>query len=517
MRIKNWVPEAADPFVFVLCGILLYWQTLHYGFAAVDDYLLITGNPLVQGRDVQSLLAMFSQDLKLYIPVTYLFWRFLDIAGGGSPVAYHAASIVLHIANVCMAYGFCKTITKRRSIACICALLYLIHPIQVEVVAWPSAIRDALAAFFFWSSLTAYTRWIQCESRAYYFSSILLFGLGLGSKVSIVGLPLLLPFIHTLVKKEQLSLRQLSPYVVLAALFGGYALLLKERVVGFVGLSQHMLLGIHSFSFYISKILQPYDLVIANTASQLYLHTPMVLLGLALIISTVVGILVTYTSKPLFAFGVVFYCVLIAPSLANTVVGGEVVYGANRYVYVASFGLFLIMASAFDQLLAMSRRITVQRCIQCLFVAYICVLCSISVGEVQKWRNEHSLFRSAQHQEDSSYFMLIGLGNTLFLEGDYQAAIYEYKKALDINTHSVMAAGNMAIAQANLGQFDLAIQNIEHAQSIAPPNAELLFRKGQIYGMMGNEELAKQYIIESISLDPAFAEEQLYLFGNQNM
>src|SRR3989344_1526911 len=106
---------------------------------------------------------------------------------GPNPVVFHATNLLLHIANGLLVFAILRRWIDVRA-ALLCALLFSVHPLQTEAIAWASGRKDLLSAFFFLLSVLLYDLWLERGGRLRTLS-LVSFGLGLMAKVSIIGLP----------------------------------------------------------------------------------------------------------------------------------------------------------------------------------------------------------------------------------------------------------------------------------------------------------------------------------------
>ena len=139
---------------FLAAGFLMYGFSLGNEFVRFDDGMLITENPAVRVINAASLKAIFTHfDPELYIPLTLMSYQLDFLLGGADPLMYHLTNLVLHIFNALLVSWLVYAISKGRpGVALLAGFLFLAHPLHTEAVAWASARKDVLSAFFFLSS-----------------------------------------------------------------------------------------------------------------------------------------------------------------------------------------------------------------------------------------------------------------------------------------------------------------------------------------------------------------------------
>ena len=191
---RNDIPRAADPTtasargprwalaLLILAVTLTFAPVLRNGFLAWDDDKTIEHNPRIEHPSAANLLHYWRHPyMDLYVPVTYTAWSGIAWAsrllhGSQSedaldPRLFHAASLLLHLINTLLAYGVLRRLVKRPWPAAAGALLFALHPVQVEAVAWASGLKDLLCATFSLMALGQYlaatgTRLGKCRAAA---------------------------------------------------------------------------------------------------------------------------------------------------------------------------------------------------------------------------------------------------------------------------------------------------------------------------------------------------------------
>ncbi|HTL30181.1 MAG TPA: hypothetical protein VL282_13205, partial [Tepidisphaeraceae bacterium] len=143
------------PLLLVAATLLAFGNLLSADFTSWDDPFTITSNPHLNPPTWSGLGYHWrTPEYGLYIPLTYTAWWLIahvayssqpDARGMSlSPMIFHAANIGLHLISVLFVYAILRRILKRDWAACIGALLFALHPVQVEAVGWLSGMKDVL-------------------------------------------------------------------------------------------------------------------------------------------------------------------------------------------------------------------------------------------------------------------------------------------------------------------------------------------------------------------------------------
>src|SRR5579863_8151206 len=223
MRTLTRKSELAAGLVF-LATIAIFLPAVKNAFVDWDDGVYILSNPHIRGLSWPNLRWMLTTfDIGHYIPVTWLSFALDYSLWGLSPRGFHATNVLLHGLNAIWVFWIGERLlaaampeADRGSIllgAGFGALVFSLHPLRVESVAWAFERKDVLCGFFYLGAVWAYLR----ERR---FLSLALFALSLLSKAMGVALPLVLVILDLYPMRKPLSMKILIdkvPYAVMAA------------------------------------------------------------------------------------------------------------------------------------------------------------------------------------------------------------------------------------------------------------------------------------------------------------
>ena len=189
-RFNKFVPLLL-PFVAVLVfSNVLSAQLLRFW----DDNRYVTENPYLRSLDLPNLWAMFTRFyFANYAPVVLLSFALDYRVWGLQPFGYHLTSLLLHGLNVALAYAVARRLLGSRTGALVAALVFAVHPLQVEAVVWVAGRKTLLCGSFALLALLCYMRSSKLDGstkgRQLLVASWLLLGLALLCKASVVGMP----------------------------------------------------------------------------------------------------------------------------------------------------------------------------------------------------------------------------------------------------------------------------------------------------------------------------------------
>src|SRR3989339_423851 len=215
--------------IFSVCLILIvtfisYHSSIKNDFVNWDDNLYITGTNKIRELSLKSIVNFFTS-----FDIEYKFFKL-------NPHAYHLTNLILHLINCLLVFWLIVLLSKKASVSFIVALLFGIHPLHVESVAWISERKDVLYALFYLGSIISYIYYLKGETlhfiqgdskkqndggKKYYYYSIFLFLLSLLSKSMAVTLPFVLILTDYLNNKKinKNTLKEKIPFFILSIVF----------------------------------------------------------------------------------------------------------------------------------------------------------------------------------------------------------------------------------------------------------------------------------------------------------
>ena len=174
--------------------LIAFWGVHGHDFVNYDDQSYITNNPFVnRGLTRSGLTAAFTDmDLGIWHPLTWVSLMIDAELYGMNAGGYHVTSLLLHIANTLLLYVLLKRMTKAHWPSAFVAILFAIHPLHVEPVAWASSRKDVLSTCFLLTTLLTYHWYVQKRGLLRNLAVALPYGLGLLAKPMLVTVPCVL-------------------------------------------------------------------------------------------------------------------------------------------------------------------------------------------------------------------------------------------------------------------------------------------------------------------------------------
>jgi len=359
-------------------------------------------------------------------------------------------------------------------------LLFGIHPLHVESVAWIQGRKDLLFSVFFLGALISYLLFLRkrVKKNIYYILSLVLFACSLFSKVTAVAFPLVILLLESYSgrKLDRKVLRRLTPFFVLAIVFIFLAFITMRPgssgsppVKGPLTYFQNLSLFFYAFVFYISKIFLPVRLM-ALYSSDIGQNPLGLVLNIALFAGACALIYSIYRrKKELVMFGTAFFVLTLIPTLPFHFAGQPY---ADRYTYLPLAGILLIISAFFLEILP------------------------------NKWPKRRILSCGAGALLGLAV-LLLG-AKTWALSRVWHDGISLWTNALKIDPQNARAYLDRGKAYADAGEIDKALADLNTAEKLKPENPNIYNDRGFIYFKRGEYDKALNEYNRSLALNPRF-------------
>lgn len=486
-------------------ALLLSWTAmspcLKNGFINWDETEYITRNPKIKTLTSESLKAMFSTtDLGMYSPLSTLSCALDYHFFGLNPGAYHATSLLLHLANTALTMFLALLLLDSVWAAFFVGLLFGVHPAHVESVVWAAERKDVLYAFFYLAALAAYA--LRLRGARTYFLSLALFACALLSKPMAVTLPLALVLIDYLGPDgvPRRRWRDKIPFFILAGL--STAVLMGPpgaNAAAAVHKGNRLVTPLYNLGFYIYTLLWPFDL------SAMYVSVPggkVVYYGLAAAMPAAIAILWRYFRRDKqIVFGAAFFTVMLLPVLQFFPFGP--VISADRYTYLSSIGVFMIAAVCARRLGPALQRRGKLIAAACAIAAVMTLTVAARV-RCAVWHDGVSLWNDTLLKQPRAVPAMINLcGAYIQANRDAEAAAC-LSQAISIYPQNDDNYYNLGFLSVRRGEFKKAEEYFKHTLLISPCHAPALNNLGNICLLKGEKEKAAAYYAASAACDSSY-------------
>ena len=154
--------------VLVCVTFIAFAPSLQNGFTNWDDDSYVTHNPDIRGFATQNLAKIFSSSLGYYQPLTMLSYMAEYSIFAVNPFGYHLFSLLIHCINCLLVFALILALSRNRPVSFFVGLLFAIHPLRVESVAWVAEQKNVLSGLFFLLSLLSYVYYLKKGGRKLY-------------------------------------------------------------------------------------------------------------------------------------------------------------------------------------------------------------------------------------------------------------------------------------------------------------------------------------------------------------
>src|SRR5213594_2562941 len=524
------------PVLIALVTVAAFLPALQNQFVSWDDDENFLDNPHYRGLGWSPLRWMWTTHQSQYIPLTWMTLGLDYLLWGMNPFGYHLTSLLLHAANAVAFFFVVRRILTRALpspserghalavSAGFAALLFAIHPLRVESVAWVTERRDVLSGLFYLSAILIYLR--TCErgerGRGWYWAAVGLFACALLSKSMVVNLPIVLLILGVY------PLRRLGgaigwwseparrvyvekiPFVLLATAAAAIAVMAQLSVHAAASLAQlsvpgRVAVSAYGLSFYLWKMVVPLNL------SPLYPLSPIVnpwampfVLSYTMVLAITAIALALRRRVPGLPAAWSAYVVVLLPVLGIFQSGPQI--AADRYTYLASLGWAILAGACLLFCWRISRTSTTgtPTTLPIAGVA-ICVVAGLGVltwNQVHIWHDSERLWTYTVAIHPNSSLAQFSLGIVLSAQGKPTEAIEHFQEGLQLRPDEPSAHTNLGVALIQQGKLADAIEHFRQAVRIYPDDALAHTNWGSALIDLGKPSEAIEHFQQALRIHP---------------
>ena len=483
--------------------VAVFGQIRGHEFIDYDDNLYITGNPhLSKGLSAEGLRWAFTEPFGEYwIPLTYVSWLAEYEFSGIDPSVHHVDNLLLHLVSTLLLFGFLVRTTGALWCSGFVALVFAIHPLHVESVAWATERRDTLAGLFWMLGLVAYALYTERPTAARFAWVALCLVLGLLSKPLLVTFPFVLLLLDfwplgrlsgdsghaldsTRLRRAVLEKLILLPFVLVTSAVAFEVQRTAGAMTDVQGLSLGLRVGnaLVSYATYLVDAFWPVGLAVfyPHPAESVGIALPAAI-GMGLLLITVIAVRQA-RRRPYLLVGWLWYLGTLVPMLGLVQVGIQA--RADRYTYIPLIGIALAVAWTSVDLLGATRR--GRRALAAVAGLAGLALCVVAWRQTTLWRDTITLFRHTVAVTERNPIAHRTLGFALTQAGQIDEAVDHLRMAVRIEPGWGEAARLYAVALNQAERTEEAILYYRKAIRLDPGDsrsraelARLLAQRGQ--------------------------------------
>lgn len=475
--------------LLVLVTLAVYSQIGRFEFKNYDtDYYVYENDYVRAGLNWHNIRWAFTTNyFGNWLPLTWLS-HMLDVHLYGLNAIWHyLTNVMFHVANALLLFWVLRRMTGGLWQSCLVAALFALHPLHVESVAWVAERKDVLSTFFGLLALWCYLYYVRRPKIGRFIPVFLFFILGLMVKPMLVTLPFVLLLLdfwplkriqldvsgrdddtdRLIVSKLFLIVEKIPLFIASAAscIVTFYAQQASGAVGSLAALPLHDRIANALFSYvsYIAKMLWPGNLAVIYPYPEFF---PMwKIIAACFLISAITYLSLKYVKpRPWLLVGWLWYLGTLVPVIGMVQVGLQAM--ADRYTYIPSIGLFIIIAWGASDMAAKWRHGKTVFTVMALSV--ICCFSLITRNQLQHWENSLTLFRHTLAVTQKNTVAHNNYGNALLEKGKAKIAIKHFAAVLALKPNDAKAHNNLGNAFMKMERVDDAIDHYRDSIELAP-------------------------------------------------
>ncbi|HNQ13161.1 MAG TPA: tetratricopeptide repeat protein [Bacteroidia bacterium] len=501
----------------LLLTIIAFSSSINNGFTNWDDPKYLTENPLIRSLSSDNIHKIFTEAYfgnyqPLHILSYAIEYSFYEL----DPTGYHTTSVVMHLLCTALVMWFIWLISGSSLITIIATLLFGVHPMHVESVAWAAERKDLLYTIFFLFAAIFYVKYIKSNYKnSFLLLSMLFFiisGFAKAMAVSFVPVMIIIDYYFKRNLLEKKVIFEKIPFLIFAIIIGA----ISVTVVGqadTIALDNHFsriqqsAFAFFNINMYVAKLIVPvklssyyaYPIIGADNAipSYYYLGFPLVFLILGLLIYST-----RFNRNIMFAAG--FFVATIVLVLQFVPVGPTIF--SERYSYIPSISFFYLIGFGINKLVANKQALRLPVFI--VLGAYGLWLSYATFERCKIWKDSLTLWNNVLEQFPYVAVAYNNIGNIYGKEqGNLEKAMENFNLSIKYDPEYENAYSNRGIVYAMQGKFDLAEKDFNKALQVKDDYVEALHNRAILYSQTKRYELALIDFNKAIAKEPYEAQQ----------
>jgi protein O-mannosyl-transferase len=494
-----------------ICLLLLaaifavYAQVWHHDFVNYDDPDYVDNSHVRHGLTQDNLTWAFtSVDDANWFPLTRISHLLDRQLFGPNSGPQHLMNVFLHAFSALLLFLLLKRITGARWPSAFVALVFALHPLHIESVAWVAERKDVLSTLFLLLTLWAYVNYVNRPAIGRYLLVIVLFCAGIMSKPMVVTVPFiaLLLDVWPLRRFSANTFREKLPLFAIS-LAASIVTYLVQQQGGSVASFDQIPIALRAGNALVSYVAYLFQFFWPANLAVFYPYptgmTAWKLIAAALLLAGITTFTVrSFGRRPYLAVGWFWYLGALIPVLGLIQAGLQ--SRADRYTYVPMIGISIMLAWGGSDLCARWPRgkaaVAVSGVVACLAWPFLTWL------NLGNWRDSVSLFRHAIQVTSDNYVAYNNLGAALRQRGQFAEAMGDFEEAVRIRPRYADAQNNLGEALLVQGKIDEASPHVLEALRASPRSSEAHVNWATILNKRGQHEEAAVEYRAALQLEP---------------
>jgi tetratricopeptide (TPR) repeat protein len=525
----QWLKRRETAFLVLVIILVLaaYWPIQHYDFIDFDDNLYITENARIKAGLTWENVLWTLEDVHAgyWQPLSWLSLMLDYTLYGLHAPSYHWSSLTFHLLNIVLLFIVLRRMTGEVWKSLLVVLLFALHPLNVESVAWIAERKNVLSTFFCFLTLYCYALYVERRNITRYLMVILSFLCGLLSKPILVTLPLLMMLMDFWPLKRcdkhpkildagregahRAPLWSLAaekvPLLMLSAVLSLWTIDAAKRVGALIPLEKvdlsHRLANVSlSYVSYIRKIFIPNDLAVFYPYPETF-SVWAVFLSIVFLVFISVMVIALIRQRPCLFIGWSWYLIVLCPVIGIIQAGEQAM--ADRYVYLSTIGIFIMISWGAPKWPGQWKHGKILYGL--IFFMLAAMLFAATSNQLRYWENTDKLFEHTIQVTNDNILAYNARGNAMASYGKLVEAIGQYQAAIRIHPTYVSAHNNLGLALAGLGRHNEAILHYLEAIRLCPDYAKAYNNMGISLEQTGNIQDAERFYYKALQVSPDYA------------
>jgi hypothetical protein len=494
---------------FAIAAFALFGQSLSFSYTYLDDQTLILNN-LDKLQSASYVSAAFSEDVFhspsrhgfYYRPVLTLSFMADAMIGKGSFTMFHFSNIIFHILATFLLFLFFVELGFDRIRSFLFGLVFLVHPMITQAVAWVPGRNDTLLAIFILGSFLFWLKYLKSGSNRYVVLHLLFYALALLTKENAIVLPVLILAYSTLLLHMPMKKQAIAGtgWVIVTVIWA----VIRYNALGGDSEVPFSLRLVSTFNNlpaalpYLGKALFPFDLSVYPILADMKVSA---ILGIAAFGALALLVMITKPKRWVYYFfGLFWFLAFLVPSFVSDNVTIPNFSEHRSYLSLAGI-LFIIMECDPVKKTNFSRLIPVSIVIAiCLFFSLLTFL------HTRYFRDRFIFWQNAVETSPTHAFNFNNLGAMHFLEGDLEIAETLFRKALSINPYEPMANSNTGLVCMRTDRPAEAEKYYLEEIRINPSYDHVYYNLGLLYYKYSRYEEGVVQFEKTLTINPTYSD-----------
>lgn len=507
---KNIFSGKRPYIIIIVLGFLLYFQALFFNFSYLDDNTLILDNQsflnnfgnIFQAFQID-VFHLFNHSAAYYRPILTVSLMLDYQLGGITPFIYHFTNIVLHLIAVCLVFSFFIRLKYRQDLAFLFSIIFLVHPVLTQAVAWIPGRNDSLLAIFFLSFFILFLKYLETEKQKYLLGCFSFFAIALFTKeTALFSLPIIVFYLYFINKEKKNKFNALYFFGILTGIVGLWFIfrhfaLQNSMAMSLSDMLKSVFFNLPALIQFLGKIFFPFNLTVLPIIQDTTFTYGVVAIFL-------LALMIFFTKSKrwnLILFGLGWFFAFLLPSFIrpNSSLTADFI---EHRLYVPIIGFFILVMET-----EIAKKFDYKKTVALIFAGIIIVIFSvISFSHSRNFVDRLAFWKNAV--QNSPHYPLAhrNLGAMYYLADNLDEAEKEFNKALELNPNEEMGHNNLGLIYMKRGEGERAEAEFKKELEINPYYDAAYFNLGLLYYQLGRKEETEALWKKTLEINPNYGD-----------